>query len=393
MNKFKLTVLIAIVAQMMFAQSPSSPVILVSSDKKVVYKDDIILDIIPGSIVKKSGELILSPDSRIVLFYDLLFVEVTDKQSPVNLVRLFGESDELVPQVEAAFGEKMSEAIYSAYISGITMKNEKALVSGWGSKGSGGKDGWGSKGSGGKDGWGSKGSGGKDGWGSKGSGGKDGWGSKGSGGKDGWGSKGSGGKDGWGSKGSGGKDGWGSKGSGGKDGWGESEIKIRSLCPGGNYTEGLNTVYWGEFRQTRYYNFVIEDMDHNIVYSVSLTNPKHTFDTRVAHLEVGKEYAWYVHHPTKREVSTPVFFKVVDGAMAEKSLGDVNKSNNYQKADEVTKLLMQAHQLEEANLFLSANEKYNEAIKLAPDNSLVKMMYAYFCNNMGETESAARALK
>ncbi len=376
-----------------FSQSETMPVILVSADTKVEYKDKMKVNVIPGSVMDKSGTMTLAPAGRAIIYHNYMFVEVTGDKSPVVLDKLFVSNEEMVSKSELNFGEKMSDAVYNAYISGIKMKNQKALVSGWGSKGGSGKDGWGSKSGSGKDGWGSKGGSGKDGWGSKGGSGKDGWGDKGGSGKDGWGSKSGSGKDGWGSKGGSGKDGWGDKGGSGKDGWVESDIKIRSTCPGGKYIEGANSVTWEPLPGTKNYVFVIEDMDHNIVFTKNVTGTTFVIDTKAANLMMDKKYAWYVHHPVKKEVSTPVFFTVVSKEDEEKAINNASSSGIYQKANTDIRSLMEAHEMEEAGLLLSAQSRYLKVTKMSPNNSLAKMMYAQFCNNMNEIESAAKALK
>jgi hypothetical protein len=365
-----------------FTQSETMPVILVSADSKVEYKDKMKVNVIPGSVMDKSGTLTLTPAGRVIVYHNYMFVEVAGDKSPVALDKLFVPNEEMVSKSELSFGEKMSDAVYNAFISGIKMKNQKALVSGWGSKGGSGKDGWGSKGGSGKDGWGSKGGSGKDGWGSKGGSGKDGWGSKGGSGKDGWGSKGGSGKD-----------GWGSKGGSGKDGWVSDDIKIRSASPGGKYVEGTNNVSWEPLSGTKSYVFVIEDMDHNIVFTKNVTGTTYSIDSREAKLTSGIDYAWYVHHPVKKEVSTPVFFTVVNKAEEETAINNITSSDLYKKANEHIRMLMEAHVMEDAGLLLAAQSRYLKVIELSPNNSLAKMMYAQFCNNMNEIESAVKALK
>ena len=261
------------------------------------------------------------------------------------------------------------------------------VKAGSGKKGGGVKGGWG------KDGWGSKGGSGKDGWGNKSGSGKDGWGDKGGSGKDGWGSKGGSGKDGWGNKSGSGKDGWGSKGGSGKDGWGTGDIKIRSTCPGGNYVEGTNNVSWEPLSGAKSYVFVIEDMDHNVVFTKNVTGTTYAIDTKEANLTSGVEYAWYVHHPVKKEVSTPVFFTVVNKADEQTAINNITSSDIYKKANEDFRMLMEAHVMEDAGLLLAAQSRYLKVTKMSPNNSLAKMMYAQFCNNMNEIESAAKALK
>jgi len=371
MKKQTTFILLLLHVVFLYAQNPNMPVILVAADNSVTYRESSTINVTPGSIMDKTGTLLLKPQSRAILYHDFHFVEVQSDQSPVEIASLFDNSEELVSKIEIAFGERISEAVYTASISGVTMRNRKALLSGWGAKSGSGKDGWGAKSGSGKDGWGAKSGSGKDGWGAKSGSGKDGWGAK---------------------SGSG-KDGWGAKSGSGKDGWGEQDIKTRSSCPGGNYLEGINNIHWDRLKGTRSYQFVIEDMDNNIVFSTLVNENRFALDTREANLELDKEYAWYIHHPTKREVSTPVFFKVVDRSVSNEAISPLGTIDIYKKFDPATQALMRAFQLEEKGLLLSAQETYLNAIINSPGNSLARMMYAYFCFELGEVESAVNALR
>ncbi len=415
MKIFSLLFMLFILPMVCFSQSETMPVILVSSDSKVTHQDKSKVKVIPGSIMNKSGILTFNPNGRVIVYHNYIFAEVTGDKSPVALDRLFIDDGSLVSKSELAFGEKISDAVYNASISGIKMENQKALVSGFGDKTGSGKDGWGNKTGSGKDGFGDKTGSGKDGFGDKTGSGKDGWGKKSGSGKDGFGDKTGSGKDGWGSKtgsgkdgfgdktGSGkdgfgdktgsGKDGWGKKTESGKDGWSKKDIMTRSSCPGGKYIEGLNRVSWEPLKGTKTYTFVIEDMEHNILFTTPVKGTEYTFDTKVTKLMTDTTYAWYVHHPTKKEVSTPVFFTVVDKVMEDKALNLINTAAIYKKANTDIRILMEAHQMEEEGFLLAAQAKYKEALTISPKNSLAKMMYSLFCKNMNEIESAVKALK
>jgi hypothetical protein len=412
MRIFNLLMLFVLIRSISFAQSETMPVILVSADTKVTYQNKTKIGVIPGSIMNKNGTLWINPNGRAVVYHNYMFVEVTADKSPVDLSKLFVDDEMLITKSEQSFGNKMSDAVYTASKSGVKMKNQSALVSGWGTGGIGdktgsGKDGWGTGGIGdktgsGKDGWGTGGIGdktgsGKDGWGTGGIGdktgsGKDGWGTGGIGdktgsGKDGWGTGGIGDKTGS------GKDGWGDKTGSGKDGWGKKDIMTRSASPGGKYLEGSNKVSWEPLKGTKKYTFVIEDMNHELVFSTEVKGTEYSFDSNVCKLTPGTKYAWYVHHPTKKQVSTPIFFTIEDKEAESKAIDKIKSSEIYQKANTSVKLLMEAHQMEEDGFFLSAQTKYKKAIQTDPNNSLAKMMYSLFCNNMNEIKSAVEALK
>jgi hypothetical protein len=393
MKIFCFLLVLFILPTLSFSQSETMPVILVSSDTKVTHENKSKVKVIPGSIMNKAGNLTFNPNGRVIVYHNYIFVEVTGDKSPVALDRLFIDDGSLVSKSELAFGEKMSDAVYNATISGVKMKNQKALVSGFGDKSGSGKDGFGDKSGSGKDGWGKKTGSGKDGFGDKNGSGKDGWGKKTGNGKDGFGDKNGSGKDGWGKKTGSGKDGFGDKNGSGKDGWGKKDIMTRSTCPGGKYIEGLNKVSWEPLKGTKNYTFVIEDMENNIVFTTQVKGTEYTFDTKVAKLMNDTTYAWYVHHPTKKEVSTPVFFTVVDKAMEDKALNLINAAAIYKKANTDIQILMEAHQMEEEGFLLAAQSKYKKAITNSPKNSLAKMMYSLFCKNMNEVESAVEALK
>jgi len=360
MKNLCLLICLFIFSNLAFSQSETMPVILISTNKSISYKDQSKVKVIPGSIMNKQGTLTIPPQGIATLYHNYMFVEVNHNESPVELNKLFENNEGMVSKYELSFGEKISNAVYNASISGVKMKNKKSLVSGWGDKAGSGKDGWGDKAGSGKDGWGDKAGSGKDGWGDK--------------------------------AGSG-KDGWGDKAGSGKDGWGDKDIKIRSKCPGGKYVSGINTVSWEALKGTKNYNFVIEDMDHNIVFTTQVKGTEYSIDTKVANLMLNKTYAWYVHHPTEKEVSTPVFFQVVEKSIEEKALNDITSLEIYKKANAELMLLMVAHQLEDTGLILAAQSKYKNAMKVAPKNSLAKMMYSLFCINLNEVESAAKALK
>jgi len=338
MKIFNIFILLLLLPKVSFTQSETMPVILVSSNGKITYQDKSDVNVIPGSIMNKSGSLIIPASGRATIYHNFMFVEVTSDKSPIALDRLFEDDGTLISKSEQAFGEKMSNAVYNASISGVKMKKQKQLVSGWGDKTGSSKDGWGDK---------------------------------------------------TGSR----KDGWGDKTGSSKDGWGEKDIMTRSSSPGGKYIEGLNNVSWEPLKGTKNYTFVIEDMDHNLVFTSQVKGTQYSFDSNVAKLKTDTKYAWYVHHPTKKAVSTPVFFTVVSKEMEVKSLNLINASDIYKKSNTDIQLLMEAHQMEEGGFLLAAQTKYKEAIAMAPKNSLAKMMYSLFCKNMNEIESAVKALK
>jgi hypothetical protein len=371
MKTFNFLIIFVIFQMVSYAQSETMPVILVSSDSKVTYQNKTKVKVIPGSIMNKSGSLLIDPNGKVIVYHNYFFVEVSGDKSPVVLDKLFMDDGSMVSKAELAFGEKMSDAVFNASISGVKMKNQKALVSGWGDKTGSGKDGWGDKTGSGKDGWGDKTGSGKDGWGDKTGSGKDGWGDK---------------------TGSG-KDGWGDKTGSGKDGWGKKDIKTRSSCPGGKYIEGSNKVSWEPLKGTLLYTFVIEDMDHKLVFTTQIKGTEYMLDTKLTQLMNGETYAWYVHHPTKKEVSTPVFFTVVSKEMEDKALNLINTTDIYKKSNADMKLLMEANQMEEEGFLLAAQTKYKKAIAISPKSSLAKMMYSLFCKNMNEVESAVKALE
>jgi hypothetical protein len=375
------------------SQSEYMPVILVETDVKANFVHSRKMKVVPGSILDKAGTLQLSSQGKAIIYHNYEFVEIDQQMNTMALDNYFGKSDELVSKSELNFGEKMSDAVYHALTSGVRMKNQKSLVSGWGDKSGSGKDGRVDMSGSLKDGWGDKSGSGKDGWGDKSGSGKDGWGDKSGSGKDGWGDKSGSGKDGWGDKSGSGKDGWGDKSGSGKDGWGSNDIKIRSLCPGGKYLDDRNEVTWEALKGTRNYIFVIEDMNHNIVFSRPVKGTRYHIEKQSMGLKNDTRYAWYVHHPTKKEVSTPVFFTISQKDVGNKVLSGINQSDIYQKANPDTRLLMEAHQWEESGYLLEAQTKYKEAIRMSPKNSLAKMMYSLFCYNLNELQSAVEALK
>ena len=354
MRIFNLLMFFVLLRSISFAQSETMPVILVSANTKVTYQNNSKIDVIPGSIMNKTGTLWINPNGRVVVYHNYMFVEVTADKSPVDLNKLFVDDELLLTKSEQAFGNKMSEAVYTASKSGVKMKNQNALISGWGNNVFGDKTGSG---------------------------------------KDGWGDKTGSGKDGWGDKTGSGKDGWGDKTGSGKDGWGKNDIMTRSASPGGKYTEGLNKVSWEPLKGTKKYTFVIEDMNHKLVFSTEVKGTEYSFDSNACKLTIGTQYAWYVHHPTKKQVSTPVFFTIIDKEAEGKAVAKIKSSEIYQKSNASVKLLMEAHQAEEEGFLLSAQTKYQMAIQIEPNNSLAKMMYSLFCKNMNEIKSAVEALK
>jgi hypothetical protein len=152
-------------------------------------------------------------------------------------------------------------------------------------------------------------------------------------------------------------------------------------------------VSWEPLKSTKTYTFVIEDMANKLVFTTEVNGTDYNIDPKACNLIPGTVYAWYVHHPTKKEVSTPVFFWVEGKAAEEQAIEEIKSSDIYNKASNNIKLLMEAHQMEEKGFLLAAQEKYKKAMEMDPKNSLAKMMYSYYCKNLDEVESAAKALK
>ena len=157
--------------------------------------------------------------------------------------------------------------------------------------------------------------------------------------------------------------------------------------------EDVNVLSWEPLKGTKIYTFVIEDMEHNLIYTTQVKGQEYALNSKVAKLKNGTKYAWYIHHPTKKEVSTPVFFSIVSKEMEDKTLKSVQSADIYKKSNADIRLLMEAHQMEGEGFLLSAQTKYKKAIVMSPKNSLPKMMYSLFCKNMNEVESAVKALK
>ena len=145
MKNLCLLICLFIFSNLAFSQSETMPVILISTNKSISYKDQSKVKVIPGSIMNKQGTLTIPPQGIATLYHNYMFVEVNHNESPVELNKLFENNEGMVSKYELSFGEKISNAVYNASISGVKMKNKKSLVSGWGDKAGSGKDGWATK--------------------------------------------------------------------------------------------------------------------------------------------------------------------------------------------------------------------------------------------------------
>lgn len=117
--------------------------------------------------------------------------------------------------------------------------------------------------------------------------------------------------------------------------------------------------------------FVIEDMDHNIVFTKNVAGTTYVIDTKAANLMMDKKYAWYVHHPIKKSTHLVFFYSRKQG-------GSESHQQRFclqllPKANTDIRSLMEAHEMEEAGLLLSAQSRYLKVTKMSPNNSLAKM--------------------
>ena len=166
----------------------------------------------------------------------------------------------------------------------------------------------------------------------------------------------------------------------------------RALNPGGAYIDGVNVLNWSPMKGASRYTFVIEDESNNIVFQTDIKGTSYTLNSLQAKLEKNKNYAWYVHHSVRREVSTPVPFYISETDQSDSILKEIKSLVIYQQADATTQNLFEAAQFHQNGFYLSAQQKYKDALAKTPGNSLAKMMYSFFCNEMGETENAAAIL-
>ncbi|HMP29357.1 MAG TPA: hypothetical protein PKD85_07140, partial [Saprospiraceae bacterium] len=141
MNKIFLLVSFLSLRVILSSQSSTMPVIFVAGTSKVTYTDQVKTMIIPGSIINKSGQITASPNGRLLMYPDFSFVSFDASNMAMEVAKLFEDQDGLISEEESKFGEYISDAVYNAVSSGIVMKNQKLLLSGWGAKGSSGRDG------------------------------------------------------------------------------------------------------------------------------------------------------------------------------------------------------------------------------------------------------------
>ncbi len=253
---------------------------------------------------------------------------------------------------------------------------------GWGTQGDGGKGGWGTQGDGGKGGWGTQGDGGKGGWGTQGDGGKGGWGTQGDGGKGGWGTQGDGGKGGFGVTAPNSNEAWGTQGSKSKGGWTEDDMIITSYSPGGFYEGKINRLSWASHPEVKKFMFCIFDKGLNIVDSVITQTSSIEYD--FAKLNSGEQYYWQIFANNQNAISAPIIFSILEEEELQSIESRVSNSKIYKNSSEAIQQLMMVTSYEDNKLYNSCLITYQMLVNKFPDNDLIKINFAAFCQRVGQ---------
>lgn len=100
--------------------------------------------------------------------------------------------------------------------------------------------------------------------------------------------------------------------------------------------------------------------------------------------KIGETYTWTVHAAAdpSREVANYTF-KIESANEEAAALGQLNGIAEYQNANALQKILMEAYVLEQAGFVYRANEWYDKALKMSPNDLLVlKLYYAFWLRQL-----------
>ncbi|MBK6543921.1 MAG: hypothetical protein IPG12_01360 [Saprospiraceae bacterium] len=383
----------------------TTPIVVVSTHGKMnlITEAKKTLRVGPGAVLAVTGTLNLPAKTTAMIFCNGQFKNLKTGKTSVKDI-CGGNENKRSLSIDGKFGDYIVSAVELAHIAAqqnagwMNVKDPKRLSGdGWGTGGSkGGNDGWGTGGSKtgndgwgatqyGKDGWGTGGSkSGNDGWGSLSSNkSADGWGTGGSkSGNDGWGTGGSkSGNDGWGTGGSkSGNDGWGTGGSkSGNDGWGGLGKSIHLILPLGKLEAKLIRFSWSKPAYSGSYKLEILDAGSKVIHSVTVKDTFADIDLMKLVINHEEQYNWKITaSDTAGMVSNVYGFSVVSKESKKEAEAKLAKSKIYAKADQSTRLMMEAVVYEDAEFFYDAAQLYNK-LKLKDSlNNLGHMLHAAF---------------
>lgn len=407
----------AIVAAQM---SPPSIIVDVSGRSEAVTKDGYIIDLEPGVLLNEGSKIIVGNEASVLLLRDNEFVNYT-KRGEYEVVKMNETID--VNNYDAEFAD------YIRYNMAVTLDNVddkvvsagavNSLGDGWGSKGTKAKGGWGSKGTSKIGGWGPNGTSKVGGWGPKGTKSKGGWGAKGTTSTGGWGANGTKAKGGWGvtppkktggwgATGTKAKGGWGATGTKSKGGWGVekesdnenpnwdvSDMTLESAFPGGHYDQSFVELSWSPAEGVDSYMVCVIDEDMNMVDATISDRPYVVFDFR--DFDTSKTYYWQVFAHNKKTISQATVFKVKNrynnNTNSLRMAIEPESSDIYDSASPAMKGLMEAIALENSQYFYDATKQYESLMYKYPNNKLIIISYAAFCQRMEMNDKALDLFK
>lgn len=168
------------------------------------------------------------------------------------------------------------------------------------------------------------------------------------------------------------------------DGWGGMGHRISAIQPFGKITAGKTTFNWSKPAGNPAYHLSVIDANGKIITETTTSDTFLSLDLDKLGLAAGSQYQWVITTEGSNPMKSNVLrFEIGSADMQNGVLRNVEKSELYQQSPEVVRGLMRATALEKLGWFDAAANTLRETQAANPDNEVVKLMHAAFWNRWG----------
>jgi len=179
--------------------------------------------------------------------------------------------------------------------------------------------------------------------------------------------------------------------SGGIKGYAKPEYTLKPLLLTAGKLPSANVIFkWRNTAGEGQYTFHLISKVGKPVAQLLARDTAITLDLDQLALNLDEEYSWYVSRgETAKSVNIP--FEICPTSVVER-LTDLSHEPTFLEASAEEKQLMLAYRLEEERCFYDANEAYAKLLASAPNNLLLRRMYAAFLARMDMLPEASSLL-
>ncbi|MBK6997252.1 MAG: hypothetical protein IPH31_20905 [Lewinellaceae bacterium] len=179
--------------------------------------------------------------------------------------------------------------------------------------------------------------------------------------------------------------------SGGIKGYAKPEYTLKPLLLTAGKLPSAQIVFrWRDSIGEGPYTFHLITMDEKPVAQLIVRDTAITLDLDKLALNLDEKYSWYISRGDTAK-SYQLIFEICPTSVVER-LTDLTHEPTFLEASPEEKQLMIAFRLEEEQCFYDANDAYQRLLATAPNNLLLRRMYAAFLARMDMAPEASSLL-